>query len=127
MAQRAATPSVARSARFGALRGTSTDITLPENANNTPLGAAFWGDLLAFNPAHSADSFALINSQGTVFPVAGQKKRTLDNRNSSRPVIIAVRPNPSFVVVDHHAVDAQAFGSPTGDRLLFPFSDRTLI
>jgi hypothetical protein len=57
--------------RFGALRGTSTDITLPENANNTPLGAAFWGDLLAFNPAHSADSFALINSQGTVFPVAG--------------------------------------------------------
>jgi len=57
--------------RFGALQGTSTDITLPENANNTPLGAAFWGDLLAFNPAHSADSFALINSQGTVFPVAG--------------------------------------------------------
>jgi hypothetical protein len=55
----------------GALKGTGTDITLPENANNTPLGAAFWGDLLAFNPAHSADSFALLNSQGTVIPVAG--------------------------------------------------------
>jgi len=57
--------------RVGALSGTSTSITLPGNANNTPLGAAFWGDLLAFNPAHSSDSFALVNSQGNVFPVAG--------------------------------------------------------
>jgi hypothetical protein len=57
--------------RSGALTGASTDITLPDNANNTPLGAAFWGDLLAFNPAHSPDSFALVNRQGNVFPVAG--------------------------------------------------------
>jgi hypothetical protein len=44
---------------------------LPADANNTPLGAAFWGDLLGFNPAHSPDSFALANSAGQVFPVVG--------------------------------------------------------
>jgi hypothetical protein len=54
-----------------ALNGTSTAITLPADANNTPLGAAFWGDLLAFNPAHSPDSFALVNSARQVFPVVG--------------------------------------------------------
>jgi len=58
-------------AQKGGLQGTSTDIALPEDANNTPLGEAFWGDLLAINPAHSADSFALLNSQGMVYPVAG--------------------------------------------------------
>jgi hypothetical protein len=55
----------------GNLNGTSSGITLPGNANNTPLGAAFWGDLLGFNPAHSPDSFALVNKAGTVFPVVG--------------------------------------------------------
>lgn len=55
----------------GALSGVSTPVTLPANANNTPLGAAFWGDLLAFNPAHSPDSFALLTSNGTLTPVAG--------------------------------------------------------
>jgi len=55
----------------GALEGTSTSIPLPEDANNTPLGAAFWGDLLGFNPAHSPDSFALVNSSQDLFPVAG--------------------------------------------------------
>lgn len=55
----------------GGLSGTSNNIALPASANNTPLGAAFWGDLLGFNPAHSADSFALVNKRGAVFPVAG--------------------------------------------------------
>jgi hypothetical protein len=55
----------------GALTGTSTAVTLPADADNTPLGAAFWGDLLGFNPAHSPDSFALVNSAGQVFPVLG--------------------------------------------------------
>ena len=57
--------------RFGMLAGTSTTVTLPSGANDTPLGAAFWGDLLAFNPAHSANSFALVNRNRQVFPVAG--------------------------------------------------------
>lgn len=55
----------------GALSGASNPITLPANANNTPLGAAFWGDLLGFNPAHSQDSLALVNNAGVVFPILG--------------------------------------------------------
>ncbi|HKV77076.1 MAG TPA: hypothetical protein VJP02_02980 [Candidatus Sulfotelmatobacter sp.] len=55
----------------GALNGSSSTVTLPANANNTPLGAAFWGDILGFTPAHSPDSFALVNKTGDVFPVLG--------------------------------------------------------
>jgi hypothetical protein len=55
----------------GALRGTAAQIALPSDANNTPLGAAFWDDLLGFTPAHSADSFALIDRDSNVFPVVG--------------------------------------------------------
>jgi hypothetical protein len=55
----------------GALSGASTPVTLPSNANNTPLGAAFWNDVLAFNPAHSPDSFALVTGNGAVTPVTG--------------------------------------------------------
>jgi len=55
----------------GALKGTSLTVTLPSNANNTPLGAAFWGDILGFNPAHSSYSFALVNKNRDVFPVLG--------------------------------------------------------
>jgi hypothetical protein len=54
-----------------ALDGSSTTITLPSNADNTPLGADFWGDILGFNPAHSADSFALIDASENVYPVLG--------------------------------------------------------
>jgi hypothetical protein len=57
--------------RYGALNGTRSIVTLPSNANNTPLGAAFWGDLLGFNPAHSPDSFALVDKNRNVFPVLG--------------------------------------------------------
>ena len=55
----------------GALNGTGSSVMLPANANNTPLGAAFWGDLLGVTPAHSPDSFALVNKAGEVFPVLG--------------------------------------------------------
>jgi hypothetical protein len=55
----------------GALSGGSVQVALPGSANDTPLGAAFWGDLLGFTPAHSADSFALVNRDGDVFPVVG--------------------------------------------------------
>ena len=52
----------------GALSGSSTPVTLPSTANNTPLGAAFWGDVLGFTPAHSPDSFAIVNKARDVFP-----------------------------------------------------------
>jgi hypothetical protein len=55
----------------GALAGTSKSVSLPADANNTPLGAAFWGDLLGFNPAHSPDSFALVDKAGDVTPILG--------------------------------------------------------
>lgn len=55
----------------GPLAGSSTDISLPVDANNTPLGEAFWGNLLGFTPAHSPDSFALINEERDVSPVLG--------------------------------------------------------
>ena len=55
----------------GALDGSSTTITLPDDANNTPLGAAFWGDVLGFTPAHSPDSFAIVDADRNVFPILG--------------------------------------------------------
>ena len=57
--------------RWGALSGSVASVALPANANNTPLGAAFWGDILGFNPAHSPDSLALVDAQRNVYPVAG--------------------------------------------------------
>jgi hypothetical protein len=55
----------------GALSGMSAAVTLPMMADMVPLGAAFWDDLLGFNPAHSPDSFALVDEDRNVFPVAG--------------------------------------------------------
>ena len=55
----------------GALAGTASVITLPSGANDTPLGAAFWSDLMGFNPAHSAHSFALLDKNQNLFPVLG--------------------------------------------------------
>jgi hypothetical protein len=55
----------------GALSGSSAAVTLPSTANNTPLGAAFWGDVLGFTPAHSPDSFAIVNKSREVFPITG--------------------------------------------------------
>jgi hypothetical protein len=56
---------------WGALSGFVAPIALPSDANNTPLGAAFWGDVLGFTPAHSPDSFAIVDAQRNVHPVAG--------------------------------------------------------
>jgi len=55
----------------GALSGASTTVTLPANTNMVPLGAAFWGDILGFTPAHSPNSFAIMDKNRTVFPIAG--------------------------------------------------------
>jgi hypothetical protein len=55
----------------GALSGAVAPISLPPSANNTPLGEAFWGDILGFTPAHSPDSFALVDADRAVFPITG--------------------------------------------------------
>ena len=55
----------------GALAGSAATIALPPGANDTPLGAAFWGDLLGFDPAHSPNSLALVDRNRTVHPIAG--------------------------------------------------------
>jgi len=55
----------------GALAGSSAAVTLPSTADNTPLGAAFWGDVLGFTPAHSPDSFAIVDKARDVYPITG--------------------------------------------------------
>jgi hypothetical protein len=55
----------------GALTGAAATVALPPGANDTPLGAAFWGDLLGFDPAHSPNSLALVDSERKVYPIAG--------------------------------------------------------
>jgi hypothetical protein len=55
----------------GVLKGTSTPIPLPSDANMVPLGEAFWGNVLGFTPAHSPDSFVIVDGNGTVNPVVG--------------------------------------------------------
>ena len=55
----------------GDLNGTSSRVMLALGTGATPLGAAFWGDILGFNPAHVPDSFALLSKSGAVIPVAG--------------------------------------------------------
>ena len=55
----------------GPLNGSSTPITLPSDANSVPLGAAFWGNVLGFTPAHSPDSFAILDESQNLFPIAG--------------------------------------------------------
>ncbi len=55
----------------GALAGTAATVALPATANDTPLGAAFWGDILGFDPAHSPDSLALVDKNRNVYPILG--------------------------------------------------------
>jgi hypothetical protein len=57
--------------RQGGLNGASNPIPLPSNADMVPLGEAFWGNVLGFTPAHSPDSFAIVDANGTVNPVVG--------------------------------------------------------
>ncbi len=53
------------------LNGTSTPIPLPSNADMVPLGEAFWGNVLGFTPAHSPDSFAVVDENGRLNAVVG--------------------------------------------------------
>jgi hypothetical protein len=55
----------------GTLKGSGIAVTLPSTANNTPLGAAFWDDVLGFTPAHSPESFAIVHKNREVFPITG--------------------------------------------------------
>lgn len=55
----------------GALTGQANALALPDGANDTPLGADFWNDVLGFTPAHSPESFALVGRAGTVAPITG--------------------------------------------------------
>jgi hypothetical protein len=55
----------------GTLSGASTPIALPADANSVPLGAAFWGNVLGFTPAHSPDSFAIVDDSRNLYPIVG--------------------------------------------------------
>jgi len=55
----------------GVLNGTTTSIPLPGDADMVPLGAAFWGNVLGFTPAHSPDSFAIVDEDQKLSPIAG--------------------------------------------------------
>jgi hypothetical protein len=55
----------------GVLNGTSTAIPLPTDADMVPLGEAFWGNVLGFTPAHSPDSFAIVDEDRNLTPIAG--------------------------------------------------------
>jgi hypothetical protein len=55
----------------GVLTGGSTAIALPSNADMVPLGEAFWGNVLGFTPAHSPDSFAIVDANGELNAVPG--------------------------------------------------------
>jgi hypothetical protein len=55
----------------GVLNGADNPITLPSDADMVPLGEAFWDNVLGFTPAHSPDSFAILDEDGDVSPVAG--------------------------------------------------------
>jgi len=55
----------------GALTGAASAVALPAVANDTPLGAAFWEDILGFDPAHSPDSLALVDKNSNVYPIVG--------------------------------------------------------
>ncbi len=55
----------------GVLNGTSTSIPLPSDADMVPLGAAFWGNVLGFTPAHSPDSFAIVDEDRNLTPITG--------------------------------------------------------
>lgn len=55
----------------GVLNGTSTAIPLPSDADMVPLGEAFWGNVLGFTPAHSPDSFAIVDADRNLTPIPG--------------------------------------------------------
>jgi hypothetical protein len=92
----------------GVLNGTTTSIPLPSNANMVPLGEAFWGNVLGFTPAHSPDSFAIVDKDQTLTPIPG--------------------PTPSFPVnapcwVAKGAGNIWYTGNSPGDAISIFFSD----
>jgi hypothetical protein len=58
-------------AHNGTLSGAVHAITLPSDADNTPLGEDFWIDTLGFTPAHSPDSFAIVQPDAQLSAIAG--------------------------------------------------------
>ncbi len=58
-------------AQDGTLNGSMNTISLPSDADMVPLGEAFWGDTLGFTPAHSPDSFAILDQNQSLYPIAG--------------------------------------------------------
>jgi hypothetical protein len=66
-------------ANDGGLAGKSSRVALTLGAGATPLGAAFWGDILGFNPAHVPDSFALLDKAGAVTGIPGPAPAFPDN------------------------------------------------
>jgi len=55
----------------GVLNGTANPISLPSDADSVPLGEAFWGNVLGFTPAHSPDSFAIVDEDRNLSAVPG--------------------------------------------------------
>ncbi|MGD0802139.1 MAG: hypothetical protein ABR906_12550 [Terracidiphilus sp.] len=55
----------------GVLSGATNTVALPSNADMVPLGEAFWGNVLGFTPAHSPDSFAIVDEDRNLYPIAG--------------------------------------------------------
>jgi len=55
----------------GALNGLTAPVPLPSDASSVPLGAAFWRDVLGFTPAHSPNSFAIVDAERNVYPILG--------------------------------------------------------
>jgi hypothetical protein len=55
----------------GVLNGTVNTIPLPADADSVPLGEAFWGNVLGFTPAHSPDSFAIVDENRNLSAIPG--------------------------------------------------------
>lgn len=55
----------------GVLSGTVNSVSLPANADSVPLGEAFWGNVLGFTPAHSPDSFAIVDEDRNLSAIPG--------------------------------------------------------
>jgi len=55
----------------GTLNGVATPVALPGSANNTPLGGAFWAISWDSRPRTVPDSFATVDVQRNVYPIAG--------------------------------------------------------
>ena len=57
--------------RDGALSGAAVPVVLPSNADNTPLGAAFWNDIRGLPRRIARIASRLWTRTGSVFPITG--------------------------------------------------------